>query len=176
VRFALTLAALIATGGLAVSWPQRDTDAVTLLHRLVDSGTLPDLRWAKFSAEQTEVAKFYASREYTVAMDSRSRANSSSRSPDSDSLLIRRHFTDTTPRSTSYWRKATFIPIGSLPTPYATDIDVNEIGLGVIPYASTAQGQSSIAKKGGSQARQTDVDGLGLHMQAALRDTGSMRP
>lgn len=66
MRFALTIAALIATGVQAVSWPQPEADA-TLLRRLVDSGTLPDLRWAKFSAEQTEVAKFYASRGYSLA-------------------------------------------------------------------------------------------------------------
>jgi hypothetical protein len=70
--------------------------------------------------------------------------------------------------------KATLIPIGNLPTPYATDIDVNEVGLGVIPYAPTAKGQRGISKKGSSQARQPDVDGLGLHMQAVLGDAGGM--
>jgi hypothetical protein len=49
VRFALTFAALVSTGALAVSSPQPE-DA-TLLHRLIDSGTLPDLRWAKFSVQ-----------------------------------------------------------------------------------------------------------------------------
>ena len=67
VRFARNFAVLIATGLPAVSRPQPNTDTAALLHRLVDSGSVPDLRWAKFSAEQTEVAKFYASRGYSLA-------------------------------------------------------------------------------------------------------------
>jgi len=69
VRFALILAALIASGVEPGSWPE----ATSLLHRMVEPGTLPDLRWRNFAAEQTEVVKFYESREYTLAW-SRDRA------------------------------------------------------------------------------------------------------
>ena len=42
-------------------------ESETLLRQLIDSGSLPDLRWPKFASFRTDVAKFYGSTGYKLA-------------------------------------------------------------------------------------------------------------
>jgi len=51
---------------------------------------------------------------------------------------------------------------------HAAHVYMNEIGLGVVANASPMKRERGIAEYGSFQARQTDVDGFGFHVQAML--------
>jgi hypothetical protein len=53
---------------------------------------------------------------------------------------------------------------------------VNEIGARVVPDAATAKRQRGFPDSGRFCAGQTNVDGLGLHVETLLGDAGSMGP
>lgn len=49
---------------------------------------------------------------------------------------------------------------------------MDEAGTGIITYSPTAKRKSRIAQRQGSDARDANIDGVSLHVQAVLRDTG----
>jgi len=69
-----SLVALISAAVISYGWAQQSipsnnssSDACQLLHQLVNSGTLSELRWPKFSSCQSHVANFYESTGYGLA-------------------------------------------------------------------------------------------------------------
>ena len=69
-----SLVALISAAVISCGWAQQSipsnsssSNSSQLLHQLVNSGTLSELRWPKFSSCQSHVAKFYESTGYGLA-------------------------------------------------------------------------------------------------------------
>ncbi len=82
--------------------------------------------------------------------------------------------TATTPTWLRRWPRATRTRErtvgGQLPAPDAPDVDVDEVGTGVVPDSAAIQTQRRIAKLGGRHARNADIDRHRLHVQALPRD------
>jgi hypothetical protein len=55
-----------------------------------------------------------------------------------------------------------------LPTPHASDIDVDEIGSSIIPDTAAMQAESHVAEFGSAHSRYANIDRHGLHVQAVL--------
>src|SRR5271156_163117 len=63
------------------------------------------------------------------------------------------------------------VSVGQLPAADAPDVDVDEVGLGVVSDPAALHGERGIAHLGGGNAGYADVDGLGFHVLAVLGDS-----
>src|SRR5579863_8030025 len=84
--------------------------------------------------------------------------------------------TDRTRRSRRYLAKVIPARLGNLPAAHAPDVDMNEVGVGIVADTAASERQRGVPDTGSRNAGQANVDGLGLHMHAMQGDAGRMGP